>query len=888
MKNSKLTPMMKQYYRLKSKYADSILLFRLGDFYEMFESDAREASEILHITLTKRNNVPMCGFPHHAAQSYISKLLRNGKKIAICEQQEDPKLAKGIVKREVVEVLSPGIIVDSTYLQDELNNSIGVFLFEYKKAYRGAVCAGMDVSTGEFFISSITDQDLTDGILNEIEENCIKEVLYPEEYEENDWFKDIIADIRKLHDGVVFRALDSIYFEPYRARENLLKHYSVVTLDVLELKGETEICAAGALLGYVKENLKKQLVHIGWIRRRDRSKSMLIDSATKLHLELVVNQTDGGKSNTLFDILDKTKTGMGERLLRKYINNPSTDISQINKRLEMVDLFYKNPGLLEKIEKYLSGILDIERILSKLSVNKANARDLLGLKESLKRFEQIRGILLEFAPFKIELDKIKGFGEIIATIENALVDEPPHTVREGGIIRDGVDDELDHLRNMGEEMHQWLVEYQGKLQNELGISSLKVKYNRIIGYYIEVTKPNLHLVPEWFIRKQTLVSSERFTTEELEQRQTLLLESHEKANEKEYEIFMDLCRKVLEDRDSIYMVAIFVATVDVAHSFAKVALENRYTRPELCEENIIEIKGGRHPVLEKIGVESFIANDLYLNDTDRRIMILTGPNMSGKSTFLRQSALIIIMAHMGSYVPAEYAKIGITDRIFSRIGMSDRLVKGQSTFLVEMIETSRILHYATPRSFVIMDEIGRGTSTYDGLSIAWSVIEYLLEDRFRGTKVLFATHYHEVTALGERYGIVNYNASVREWNNQIIFLRKIEPGRASRSYGIEVAKMAGLPYEIISRARYILHQLEKNYGDTMPLILGDDRKRGRRSIESSENEWPDNSEKEKAQLELFPSPFEILINELKNIDINIITPIQALNILEKLKKSLES
>jgi len=914
------TPMMKQYHSIKSKNRDSILLFRLGDFYEMFEQDAVTASSILNITLTKRNNVPMCGFPHHAADTYIAKLLSKGLKIAICEQQEDPRKARGIVKREVVETISPGIIFDPNLLVNNANNCIAALLGDEKGGEVLLVCASLDVSTGEFTSILFNNGDIFDSVHNEIKAGDIREIIYPEScediYSKESILKKIIDDIKKQCPGIVLRGVDDFFFEIYQTREILKNQFSITSPDVMEFKHEIEVRACGALLAYVKENLKRDTPHIRWIKQKVQENVLVIDNDTRRHLELTENQLDGSEKNTLLWVLDHTKTAMGGRLLKKYIHTPSFSIEEINRRLDKVEYFFKSGEILERVLNMLSRILDIERIISKLSVGKGNARDLLGLKNSLIASAEVKKSLIEAGVFSYEVENLEDYTEIIDLIESGIVDDPPSVVKEGGIIKQGFDRKLDELREIAIRNREWINHYQRDQQKKLSINSLKVRYNKIIGYYIEITKPNLHLVPSGYIKKQTLVNAERFTTEELEKHQVLLMEARENANNLEYSIFDDIRLKVLKKSNILYRTAEALARIDVYASLALTAMENNYVRPEVVEKSIIDIKGGRHPVIEKLSEEGFIENDLMLDDGERRIMILTGPNMSGKSTFLRQCALIIIMAQMGSFVPAASATIGIVDRVFSRIGMSDRIVKGESTFLVEMIETSRILHYASKQSFIIMDEIGRGTSTYDGLAIAWAVLEYLLDERFAGAKVLFATHYHEITSLRENYGVVNYNATVKEWNNSIVFLRKIVPGSASRSYGIEVAKMAGIPENIISRAKSILHQLETNYGDAVTLIFGKNIHEYK-AVNSKENPSEEEQDKifspgiqldekvwgkqklnlkkengmirknyEKAQLDLFPSPIEILARELKGIDINNITPLEALNILDRLKKSI--
>jgi len=877
----KTTPMMEQYYSLKGKNRDSILLFRLGDFYEMFEKDAVAASKILNITLTKRNRTPMCGFPYHAAQSYIAKLLKEGKKIAICEQTGDPTQSKGIVKREIVEILSPGIITNPDFLTDSDYNCIAALYGYSDKSGVFAACASLDISTGEFLSNYFHDGDLVDTLLNEIEDNGIREIIYPESFDDDAVFRSILLKVKSLRPDVVLRGSADDDFHTTGAEDVLKSHFGVSNTRIFQLNDDLETVACGAVLSYVRENVKQDLSHIRWIKGKKKANVLVIDNTTKKHLELTEN-AEGNEQATLLSILDKTETAMGRRMLKKWLNNPSRKIGEIKNRLEKVNYFFNTAAVLKVMKRHLSKIMDIERIVSKLSVGKGNARDLIGLKNSLQSVGSIKEELANTAIMEDETDLLGDFKGILKTIESAIDDDPPPGVREGKIIKKGYSKKLDSLRKVNRENREWINHYQSEEQKKHKINSLKVKYNRIVGYFIEVTRPNLHLIPSYYIKKQTMLNSERFTTEELAEHETLLLEARRDADDLEYQIFEEICSEVLEHTTHLYKTSEIIAHIDVYCSLALVARENGYVMPGIVEENIIQIKDGRHPVVEKLNEEEFIGNDLDLNDAERRVMILTGPNMSGKSTYLRQSALIVIMAHMGSFIPAREACIGIVDRVFSRIGATDRLVKGESTFLVEMIETSRILHYATERSFIIMDEIGRGTSTYDGLSIAWAVLEYLLDVRKVGAKVLFATHYHEITALKDSYGIINYNATVKEWNDSVIFLRKIVPGSASKSYGIEVARMAGIPDQIVERSKSILSVLEMKYGVHIPLLLGDTEKESGQSV----NEGALQPAQKAVQFDLFPSPYEILLKELRQVNIEKITPLEALNILDRLKKSI--
>jgi DNA mismatch repair protein MutS len=869
----KETPMMAQYHRLKRKNRDSILLFRLGDFYEMFEKDAAVASSILNIALTKRNGTPMCGFPHHAADTYIGKLLKEGKKVAICEQQEDPRLAKGIVKRDVAEIISPGVITDPNLLDGRDNNCIAAIFGESGRTSLRVACSSLDVSTGEFVSTYIASGDIYDSLMNEIADNGIREIIYPESWDEADGFRVFLRKLRDLASQVALRGTSDYVFDESSCLEVLKSQFGIVTSDVFGFQNSLELMSCGAVLSYVKESTKRDISHVRWIKERQDTAMLLMDNATKRHLELTENMTDGTPAATLLAVLNKTLTAMGARLLKRYIHNPSRDKQEISRRLGKVQRVFEDRALLSELQGPLARTLDIERILSKLSVGKGTARDLISLKNSLTASKQMRRKLEEYDLLCEEYDELGDFDEIIGVIDSGIVDDPPLSIKEGGFIKSRYDAKLDEYRDALHKNRDWIKNYQHEQQQELGIGSLKLRYNKIIGYYIEVTKANLKLVPERYIKKQTLVNAERFTTHELQEHEILLMEAREYANRLELELLERIRKVVLRETERIFKASWAIARLDVFQSLAAAALENGYTMPEMVDENIVEIRGGRHPVIEKFGEDRFIENDLFLNDSDRRVMILTGPNMAGKSTFLRQAALIVIMAHIGSFVPAKSARLGVMDRVFSRIGASDRLVKGESTFLVEMIETSRILHYATSKSFIIMDEIGRGTSTYDGLSIAWAVLEYLLDDTKVGAKALFATHYHEITALEGSHGVINYNVTVKEWNNEVIFLRKVVPGVASKSYGIEVARMAGIPDSIIERAKSILLKLETEYSSYIPVFA------------EKREEKPEGGP---GQLDLFPSIYDILKKELGEIDINMITPLEALEILDRIKKSFSS
>ena len=798
--------------------------------------------------------------------------------------------ARGIVKREVIEIISPGMITNPGLLKNNSNNCIAAVYGKKEQGRLRLACGCLDISTGEFLSIALPQEDTLDALQNEIEGNGVREILHPESFLQSDGFSIFIERLRKLEPEIIIRAVSDQLFSGTSAGEVLMEQFSIANAGILEIKDETGLIACRAVLAYVQDNVKQKMPHIRWVTEKSNEDILVIDNATKKHLELTESQTEGSRRGTLLGILDKTVTAMGGRLLKKRINNPSRNLNEINGRLEKTGYFVENASGLESLRKELSNVLDIERIISRLSVGKGNARELIGLKNSLLSINRVRCVLEEIKEFREEAGSVSDFSEICGIISSAIVDDPAPTIRDGGIIRNGFNEKLDEFRNINLENREWINRYQGEQREKTGVTSLKVKYNKIIGYYIEVTKPNLGLVPSSYLKKQTLVNAERFTTGELEKHEVLLMEAREQSNSLEFTIFEEIRNKVLDLTDDLFHSSEITARLDVYTALALAAAENGYVMPEMVEDNVIEITGGRHPVVEELGEESFIENDLSLNDTDRRIMILTGPNMAGKSTYLRQAALITIMAHVGSFVPAKSAVFGLVDRVFSRIGSADRLIKGESTFLVEMIETSRILHYASHRSLIIMDEIGRGTSTYDGLSIAWAVLEYLLDEKKAGIKVIFATHYHEITALGKSHGVINYNATVKEWNDSVIFLRKIIPGSASKSYGVEVARMAGIPDRVIERAKSILNGLEAEYGSYVSHLIGAQQLASSRGDNGSDEEGRKaNSQDEdmSVQLGLFPSPYEILINELKNIDVNKMTPIEALTLLDRLQKSIK-
>jgi DNA mismatch repair protein MutS len=874
-KMDSITPMMKQYRDIKKKYPDAILFFRLGDFYEMFFEDAKIASSLLQIVLTKRNSrgdsksedIPMCGIPYHSALNYITKLIKNGYKVAICEQVEDPKLAKGIVKREVVRLITPGTVIEDALLEKKANN----FLFSLKFGNKLAGISFVDVSTGEFLITEIDITNYSEKIFEEIDKFKPREVILPKSYETTQ--KRLLKFLEE--NNILINYYEDYYFDLDIARETLLKHFKLNSLEGFGINDFTlAVSCAGVIINYLQETQKGVLTHINKIVPYNPTEFMILDSSTRRNLELFERTVDRSSEGTLYWVLDKTVSPMGGRLLKRWILEPLLNISKIKERQEGIEELLKDYILRAEIRKVISNLSDFERICSKLGTKSVNARDLIDLKNSLKEIPKIKK-LLENVSSKILLDiksNLDDLKEVSLLIENNIEEEPPLSIKEGNIIKDGVNEELDRLRNISRSGKEWIIKFQENERKRTGIGSLKVGFNSVFGYYIEVSKANLSLVPSNYIRKQTLTNAERFITSELKEYESLVLSSNEKINALEYELFCDIREKVSNYIPTIQKNSFYISCLDSLCSLAEVAFTNKYIKPEVNDTEVIDIKDGRHPVVELIVKDGFVPNSTYL-DKDNQLIILTGPNMAGKSTYLRQVALLVLLAQIGSFIPATEAKIGIVDRIFTRVGASDNLTLGQSTFMVEMLETSNILNNATSRSLLILDEIGRGTATFDGISIAWAVAEYIHNKI--GAKTLFATHFYELTELSLTLPKVkNYNVLVKEWNDEIIFLRKIVEGAADRSYGIQVARLAGLPKEILSRAKEILGNLEEaNYdSDGKSKINGIKKKSSQLSI--FEEKSITNKEKE-------------IIEDLKDINIDELTPIEALNKLSEIKKKIK-
>ena len=879
---AELTPMMQQYIATKEQYKDCILLYRLGDFYELFFDDAIVVSKELELTLTGKScgleeRAPMCGVPYHAIEGYLNKLVSKGYKVAICEQMEDPKLTKGIVKREVTRIVTPGTNQNTQSFEDNKNNYL--MCIAYYDEIIGISIA--DVTTGDYYLTEVSDKN---QLLDEIVKYNPAEIIC------NDAFLVSGIQIEELKNrlGICIFSLDPHFFDEEQCKKILLKHFHVLSLQGIGIE-EFPIgtVAAGTLMQYLYDTQKNTLNHLTHIYPYLTSKYMLLDSSTRRNLELCETLRDKQKKGSLLGVLDKTKTAMGGRLLRKYIEQPLIDKDKIIYRQDAIDDFCKNPCERDEIREYLNPVYDLERLIGKISFHTANPRDLIALATSLRMLPPIKtvtGGMNAEALLHIS-EAIDGLEDICTLIDEAIIDEPPLQIREGGIIRDGYDKDIDTLRHAKTEGKSWLAALETEDRERTGIKNLRIKYNKVFGYYFEVTNSFKNMVPDDYIRKQTLTNAERYTTPRLKELEDTILNAEDKLVTLEYDKFCEIRDFIAGQLERIQKTAHEIARLDVFASFSLVAEQNHYVRPSLNEKGIIQIKDGRHPVVEKvIEHDMFIPNDTYLDNGKNCISIITGPNMAGKSTYMRQSALIVLMAQIGSFVPAKKANIGIVDRIFTRVGASDDLASGQSTFMVEMNEVANILRNATPDSLLILDEIGRGTSTFDGLSIAWSVIEFISNTKILGAKTLFATHYHELTELeGKINNVNNYCIAVKEKGDDIVFLRKIIKGGADRSYGIQVAKLAGVPEMVIERAKEILSELldkdilEKVQNISVP----------QKYDSKNKTEKPDDLELN--QLSLFDTvKDEDVIEELKQIDISTLTPLDALNTLYRLQNKLNN
>ena len=844
MDEIKLTPMMKQYQRVKSEIpADAVLMFRLGDFYEMFFDDARTAAPVLEVVLTKRGGVPMCGIPYHALESYLPKLLEAGIKVAIAEQMEDPKQAKGIVKREITRVITPGTVMDNCVLAQNENNFLAAFVCV--KGRYGLSC--LDISTGDF---RVTELESLEELETELHRLQVRECVVPEKMSENQ--SQEMPDPGKKY---TLTTVDDWIFAYDNAAERLKRHFAVATLDGFGCRElRLGVAAAGAVLYYASENLRHEASHIRRLKTYVNQEHMVLDQISQRNLELVTPLTGNGREGTLISVLDKTATPMGARLLRDWLMRPLFNRDKIVARLDVVGVFCDDPLTMAEIRELTGAIRDLERITARLTVGSANARDLQVLAAGLAMIPELKNLLAIFdIPLLCELrSKLHGHPELVEEIQKAIADDPSLSLSDGGIIRDGYHEVLDSFRQASTEGKNWLAKLQAQEVERTGIKSLKVRFNKVFGYYIEVSKSNLANVPEDYIRKQTLVNAERFITPELKEIENKILGADDKAKALEYEIFQGLREKTLQFTDYIQESAAALAAIDVLTALAENARIHGYCRPLMVDDNRINIKAGRHPVLDaSMQDESFVPNDVLLDGIENRMMIITGPNMAGKSTYIRQVALLVIMAQIGSFIPAEKAEIGLVDRVFTRIGAADDISRGQSTFMVEMVETANILNHAGPSSLVILDEIGRGTSTFDGLSIAWAVAEFLHNNPASRAMTMFATHYHELTELAITCpGVKNYNVAVREYGDQIIFLRQIIPGGTDKSYGIHVAKLAGLPESVVARANEILENLENSaIGEAGLPVLSRHTEKLRKSAKKRKN--GETEQLENLQLTLF-------------------------------------
>ena len=878
---AELTPMMQQYVETKEQYSDCILFYRLGDFYEMFFDDAITASRELEITLTGKNcgleeRAPMCGVPYHAVDSYLSRLVAKGYKVAICEQMEDPATAKGLVKREVVRIVTPGTTVDPQALDETKNNYIMCVAY-IGDSYGVSVA---DVTTGEYFVTEIGDSG---QLFDEITHLMPSELICNEAF----YMSGMDLDDLKGRLGITIYALDSWYFDDAICRRTLKEHFKVSSMEGLGIGDfDCGVIGAGALLVYLKETQKTDLVQLSHLTRYVTGKYMVLDSSTRRNLELSETLREKQKRGSLLWVLDKTKTAMGARMLRKQLEQPLIDKRQIEMRLDAVEELLDNAICREEMREYLTPVYDLERLLSKITYKSANPRDLTAFHSSLSMLPHIRCILEEMrSPLLREiLGEMDALEDICGLIGRAICEDPPLAMKEGGIIREGYSEEVDRLRNAKTEGKDWLAKLEEEEREKTGIKNLRVKYNKVFGYYLEVTNSFKHLVPDYYTRKQTLANAERYITPRLKELEDTILGAEDKLYALEYELYCEVRDTIGQEVVRIQNTAKAVAQLDMLASLAVVAERNRYVRPKINEKGVINIKDGRHPVVEQmIPNDMFIANDTYLDDRKDRISIITGPNMAGKSTYMRQTALIVLMAQVGSFVPAASADIGIVDRIFTRVGASDDLASGQSTFMVEMTEVANILRNATRHSLLILDEIGRGTSTFDGLSIAWAVVEHISNTRLLGAKTLFATHYHELTELeGKIDNVHNYCIAVKEKGDDIVFLRKIVKGGADRSYGIQVAKLAGVPDPVIERAKEIAEEL--SYADITTRVK--DIASGGKETKKKTKKY---DEVDMAQMSLFDTVRDDdVLEEIKNLDVSHLTPIDALNTLYQLQNKLKN
>ena len=876
-----LSPMMVHYCQTKCAYKDSILFYRLGDFYEMFFEDAKTVSRELELTLTGKDcglseRAPMCGIPYHAAETYINRLIDKGYKVAICEQVEDPKTAKGILKREVTRVVTPGTNLNMQELDEGKNNYL-----------MAIVCVGdhfgvstADITTGDCYVTEIDEER---KLWDEINKFVPAEIIC------NDAFLVSGVDVddlrNRLHISVF--ALESWYFGDDLCKQTLLEHFKISSLEGLGLADyDSGVIAAGSLFRYLLDTQKNTMEHMNKIIPYTTERYMVIDSSSRRNLELVETLREKQKRGSLLWVLDKTKTAMGARMLRSFVEQPLIDADAINERLDAVTELNMQAMLREEIREYLNPVYDLERLVSRISYRSANPRDLLAFKMSLEMIPHIKNLLANFtSPLLVRInEQMDGLEDLYTLLEASITEDPPLAVKEGGIIREGYNEQVDTYRNSKTQGKSWLAQLEAEEKEKTGIRNLKIKYNKVFGYYLEVTNSFKNLVPEYYTRKQTLTNAERYITPKLKELEDMILGAEDKLFALEYDLFCQVREELAAQIPRIQETAKAIAQLDVYASLSVVAQRNNYVRPTVNTKGVIDIKNGRHPVVEKmINNDMFIANDTYLDNGSKRVSVITGPNMAGKSTYMRQTALIVLMAQIGSFVPAEKAKIGVVDRIFTRVGASDDLASGQSTFMVEMTEVANILRNATAKSLLILDEIGRGTSTFDGLSIAWAVIEHISNTKLLGAKTLFATHYHELTELeGKIPGVNNYCIAVKERGDDIVFLRKIVKGGADKSYGIQVAKLAGVPDSVLDRAKELVDELvHTDITSTFKDLAENSRKTKPKAVHYDEVDLE--------QISLFDTvQDQDIIEELKNLDITMLTPMDAMNTLYRLQNKLKN
>lgn len=873
--------MMVHYCQTKCAYKDSILFYRLGDFYEMFFEDAKTVSRELELTLTGKDcglseRAPMCGIPYHAAETYINRLIDKGYKVAICEQVEDPKTAKGIVKREVTRVVTPGTNLNMQELDEGKNNYL-----------MAIVCVGdhfgvstADITTGDCYVTEIDEER---KLWDEINKFLPAEIIC------NDAFLVSGVDVddlrNRLHISVF--ALESWYFGDDLCKQTLLEHFKISSLEGLGLADyDSGVIAAGSLFRYLLDTQKNTMEHMNKIIPYTTDRYMVIDSSSRRNLELVETLREKQKRGSLLWVLDKTKTAMGARMLRSFVEQPLIDADAINERLDAVTELNMQAMLREEIREYLNPVYDLERLVSRISYRSANPRDLLAFKMSLEMIPHIKNLLANFtSPLLVRInEQMDGLEDLYTLLEASITEDPPLAVKEGGIIREGYNEQVDTYRNSKTQGKSWLAQLEAEEKEKTGIRNLKIKYNKVFGYYLEVTNSFKDLVPEYYTSKQTLTNAERYITPKLKELEDMILGAEDKLFALEYDLFCQVREELAAQIPRIQETAKAIAQLDVYASLSVVAQRNNYVRPTVNTKGVIDIKNGRHPVVEKmINNDMFIANDTYLDNGSKRVSVITGPNMAGKSTYMRQTALIVLMAQIGSFVPAEKAKIGVVDRIFTRVGASDDLASGQSTFMVEMTEVANILRNATAKSLLILDEIGRGTSTFDGLSIAWAVIEHISNTKLLGAKTLFATHYHELTELeGKIPGVNNYCIAVKERGDDIVFLRKIVKGGADKSYGIQVAKLAGVPDSVLDRAKELVDELvHTDITSTFKDLAENSRKTKPKAVHYDEVDLE--------QISLFDTvQDQDIIEELKNLDITMLTPMDAMNTLYRLQNKLKN